>query len=88
MNYFLDTNVKIGYVFCTDPWNDESVKLLESDNAFYNSNCVEKEFNKKYDYIMKEQKNFFYSLRECWQKLLDFEHFSFTPLDFFNIFLS
>ena len=25
---------------------------------------------------------------ECWQKLLDFEHFSFTPLDFFNIFLS
>ena len=25
---------------------------------------------------------------ECWQKLLDFEHFSFTPLDFFNIFLN
>ena len=23
---------------------------------------------------------------ECWQKLLDFEHFSLTPLDFFNIF--
>ena len=23
---------------------------------------------------------------ECWQKLLDFERFSFTPLDFFNIF--
>lgn len=64
MNYFLDTNVKIGYVFCTDPWNDESVKLLESGNVFYNSNCVEKEFNKKYDYIIKEQKNFFYSLRD------------------------
>ena len=64
MNYFLDTNVKIGYVFCTDPWNDESVKLLESDDVFYNSNCVEKEFNKKYDPIIKEQKNFFYSLRD------------------------
>ena len=48
MNYFLDTNVKIGYVFCTDPWNDESVKLLESDSAFYNSNCVEKEFEFKF----------------------------------------
>ena len=42
MNYFLDTNVKIGYVFCTDSWNDESVKLLENNDTFYNSNCVEK----------------------------------------------
>lgn len=64
MNYFLDTNVKIGYVFCTDPWNDESVKLLENDDIFYYSRCVENEFNKKYIFILKEQKNFFNSLKD------------------------
>lgn len=28
MHYFLDTCVELGYVFCTDPWNDKSVKVL------------------------------------------------------------
>lgn len=64
MNYFLDTNVEIGYVFCTDPWIDYSVKIFENDDILYYSHCVDKEFNKKYDSILKEQKNFLYSLRD------------------------
>ena len=34
----------------------------------------------------KNQLIIIYGILECWQKLLDFEHFSLTPLDFFNIF--
>lgn len=28
MNYFLDTCVGLGYVFCTNPWNDKSKHLF------------------------------------------------------------
>lgn len=63
MNYFLDTNVEIGYVFCTDPWHDYSVKLFNDNDLLYYSHCVDKEFYKKYDSILKEQKNFFYQLK-------------------------
>lgn len=63
MNCFLDTNVKIGYVFCTDPWNDKSEHLFNMSHAFYISPNVRKEFNKKYNLILKNQKNFLYSLR-------------------------
>lgn len=64
MNCFLDTNVKIGYVFCTDPWNDKSEHLFNMNHTFYISPNVRKEFNKKYNHILKNQKNFLYSLRD------------------------
>ena len=64
MNYFLDTNVELGYVFCTDPWNDKSEYLLNKQDTFYISYCVKKEFNKKYNDILKKQMNFLYSLRK------------------------
>lgn len=64
MNCFLDTNVKIGYVFCTDPWNDKSEHLFNMNHTFYISPSVKKEFNKKYNQILKKQKNFLYSLRD------------------------
>lgn len=35
MDYFLDTCVEVGYVFCTDPWNDESVEFF-NDNDYLN----------------------------------------------------
>jgi hypothetical protein len=35
MDYFLDTCVEVGYVFCTDPWNDESVEVF-NDNDYLN----------------------------------------------------
>ncbi len=28
MNYFLDTNIGLDYVFCTDPWNDKAEHLF------------------------------------------------------------
>lgn len=64
MNYFLDTCVKIGYVFCTDPWNAKSESIFKKNATFYISRTVVKEFNKKYNDILKQQKNFFYSLRD------------------------
>ena len=32
MHYFLDTCVELGYVFCTDPWNDKSVKVFDDND--------------------------------------------------------
>ena len=65
MNYFLDTNVGLGYVFCTDPWNDKSEHLFnKEEGTFYISHCVRKEFDKKYNNILKNQMNFLYSLRD------------------------
>lgn len=64
MNYFLDTNVEIGYVFCTDPWHDCSVKLFNKGDTLYYSHCADKEFYKKYGFILKQQKNFFYALMD------------------------
>ena len=64
MNYFLDTNVALGYVFCTDPWNDKSEHLFNKEGTFYISYCVGKEFDKKYNNILKKQMNFLYSLRD------------------------
>lgn len=64
MDYFLDTNVEIGYVFYTDPWNAGSVNLLEKDDILHYSSCVDKEFNIKYQIILKQQKNFFRSLKK------------------------
>ena len=64
MNYFLDTNVGLGYVFCTDPWNDKAEHLFNKEDTFYISYCVRKEFDKKYNNILKKQRNFLYSLRD------------------------
>ena len=64
MNYFLDTNVGLGYVFCTDPWNDKSEHLFNKEGIFYISYGVRKEFDKKYNNILKKQMNFLYSLRD------------------------
>lgn len=72
MNYFLDTNVGLGYVFCTDPWNDKSEHLFNKDGTFYISYCVRKEFDRKYNNILKKQMNFLYSL----QKVLEIEDYS------------
>lgn len=43
--------------------DDDSVKLFENNDIFHDSYCVEKEFNKKYNCILKEQKNFLHSLK-------------------------
>lgn len=64
MHYFLDTCVELGYVFCTDPWNDKSVKVFDDNDYLHYSYCVDKEFDKKYKGFLKEQKNLFYSLRD------------------------
>lgn len=68
MNYFLDTCVEIGYVFCTDKWYDKSEKLFDNYNSLYYSFCVNKEFTKKYNNFLKGQKNLFYALRDDLKK--------------------
>lgn len=64
MNYFLDTNVKLGYVFCTDPWNDNSISVFNNNDFLYDSKEVYREFNRKYHYFLNEQKHFFYGLKD------------------------
>ena len=77
MNYFLDTNVEIGYVFCTDPWNNETVKFFDSEDKLHSSFYVEKEFQKKFSMIFNEQKKFLISLvdelKNSSNKLLSFK---------------
>ena len=69
MNYFLDTNVGLGHVFCTDPWNSKAEPLFNEKDTFYISYCVRKEFDKKYNHILKKQMNFLYSLTKELEKL-------------------
>lgn len=61
MNYFLDTNVKLGYVFCTDPWYGNSVSVFNDYDFLYDSSTVDIEFNERYRYFLREQKDFFLS---------------------------
>ena len=72
MNYFLDTNVGLGYVFCTDPWNDKSEHLFNKEGTFFFFFFVRNEFDRKYNNILKKQMNFLYSLR----KVLEIENYS------------
>lgn len=47
MDYFLDTCIEVGYVFCTDPWNDESVEVFNDNDYLNYSHTVKMEFNQK-----------------------------------------
>lgn len=69
MDYFLDTCVEIGYVFCTDPWNEKSVTIFNDNDNLHYSNTVDIEFNKKYHEIYRENRNFLISLKD----ILNFE---------------
>lgn len=62
MDYFLDTNVKLGYVFCTDPWNTPAVTVFDSKDKLHYSQKVNMEFQKKFNLFLKEQKQFFYKI--------------------------
>ena len=66
MNYFLDTCVGLGYVFCTNPWNDKSEHLFNIKATFYISYCVGKELTKTFKMnhssnYKKNTDNFYYS---------------------------
>lgn len=63
MNYFLDTNVELGFVFCTDPWNEESVAVFNKEDMLYYSNSVDDEFYKLYNQFLNQQKFFFRELK-------------------------
>lgn len=58
MDYFLDTNVEIGYVFCTDPWNTHAVTVFDSKDRLHYSENVNKEFQKNFIKFSKEQSQF------------------------------
>ena len=82
MDYFLDTCVEVGYVFCTDPWNDESVEVFNDNDYLNYSHTVKKEFNKKYHEIYNENRNFLRSLMDILnlendkEKLLSLDEFN------------
>ena len=59
MDYFLDTNVELGYVFCTDPWNPPAITVFDSKDKLHYSRKVDKEFQYKFGLFLKEQKQFF-----------------------------
>lgn len=64
MNYFLDTNVKLGYVFCTDPWNTPAVSVFDSKDKLHYSRNVDDEFQKNFGIFLTQQKQFFYKISE------------------------
>ena len=82
MNYFLDTCVEVGYVFCTDPWNDESVEVFNDNDYLNYSDTVKREFNKKYHEIYNETRNFLISIKDILnlesdkEKLLSLDEFN------------
>ena len=82
MDYFLDTCVEVGYVFCTDPWNDESVEVFNDNDYLNYSHTVKMEFNKKYHEIYNENRNFLRSLMDILnlesdkEKLLSLDEFN------------
>lgn len=59
MDYFLDTNVELGYVFCTDPWNTSATTVFDSNDDLHYSKNVDIEFQKNFSKFLKEQKQFF-----------------------------
>lgn len=62
MDYFLDTNVELGYVFCTDPWNTPAVTVFDSKDKLHYSKRVDGEFQKNFIKFSKEQKQFFFRI--------------------------
>ena len=82
MDYFLDTCVEVGYVFCTDPWNDESVEVFNDNDYLNYSDTVKMEFNKKYHEIYNETRNFLISIKDILnlesdkEKLLSLDEFN------------
>ena len=64
MDYFLDTNVELGYVFCTDPWNTPAIIVFDSNDKLHYSDNVDKEFQKNLSIFLRQQRDFFYSVAE------------------------
>ena len=64
MDYFLDTNVELGYVFCTDPWNTPSVVVFNSNERLHYSKNVDNEFQKNFNRFLREQKQFFFRVSD------------------------
>lgn len=64
MDYFLDTNVELGYVFCTDPWNTPATIVFDSKDKLHYSKNVDKEFQKNFSIFLKQQKQFFFKVSD------------------------
>lgn len=57
MNLFLDNNVLIGYIFETDYWNSNSLKVITGDFNKYSSDTVQNECQYKYTSSLRKLKN-------------------------------
>lgn len=62
MNFFLDTNVLLGYIFETDNWNSKSLEVINHNTPKYSSLSVCYECTHKYENklkgILKELRKF------------------------------
>ena len=81
MDYFLDTNAMLGYVFCTDPWNTPAVTVFKSYDRLHYSVNVDSEFQRNFIKFSKEQKQFFFKICD------ELEDSGFKNVDF-NVFSS
>ncbi len=64
MDYFLDTNVELGYVFCTDPWNPPAVTVFDSNDRLHYSDNVNEEFRKNMIIFSRQQRQFFFEVAD------------------------
>ncbi|WP_407391463.1 hypothetical protein [Methanobrevibacter sp.] len=59
MNYFIDTNVSIGYTVAHDKWHESSVKFINDnrDDSIFWSNLVKNEYDEKLNDILDNYLN-------------------------------
>lgn len=62
MNFFLDTNVMLGYIFETDNWNSKSIQVINYNARKYSCDYARKEccdiYNSKLQRILHEFRRF------------------------------
>lgn len=62
MNFFLDTNVMLGYIFETDNWNSKSIQVVNYNARKYSCDYAQKEcydtYNSKLQKILREFRRF------------------------------
>lgn len=90
MDYFLDTNVELGYVFCTDPWNAPAITVFDSNDRLHYSNNVDNEFQRNFSKFLREQRQFFFAVADELESLglrkIGFNEFNSIGLGVFLIY--
>lgn len=64
MNYFLDTNVPLGYTIIHDKWHESSINFINDtcDDSLFWSNFVKDEYDRKLEIILNMAHDFLTSV--------------------------